>query len=225
MAEEPLARFNALPPDEAEAELLACCAAPSWAAAVVAGRPYADRASVLAASADAFARMPAADLSAAIAAHTRIGDRGTGDSAGPAALSRDTARRGEPSRGTAGHEGHFHSDLSGEGAPHARDGDMRAGDMRAGESRDGEWSRQEQAGVAGASADTLAALAAGNRAYEERFGQVFLICATGLSAAEMLAALRTRLGNDPETEAKIVREELGKITGLRLRKLLGGDRT
>jgi 2-oxo-4-hydroxy-4-carboxy-5-ureidoimidazoline decarboxylase len=41
----------------------------------------------------------------------------------------------------------------------------------------------------------------------------------------MLAALRTRLGNDPDTEAKIVREELGKITGLRLQKLLGGDRT
>jgi 2-oxo-4-hydroxy-4-carboxy-5-ureidoimidazoline decarboxylase len=220
MAEEPLARFNALPPDEAEAELLACCAAPSWAAAVVAGRPYADSASVLAASADAFARMPAADLSAAIAAHPRIGDRGTGDSAGPAASSRDAAGRGGPSRGPAGHEGHFHPDLSGEGAPHAR-----AGDMPAGESRDGEWSRQEQAGVAGASADTLAALAAGNRAYEERFGQVFLICATGLSAAEMLATLRTRLGNDPDTEAKIVREELGKITGLRLRKLLGGDRT
>ena len=208
MAEEPLARFNALPPDEAEAELLACCAAPSWAAAVVAGRPYADRASVLATSADAFARMPAADLSAAIAAHPRIGDRGTGDSAGAAASSRDTAGRGEPSRGPAGHEG-----------------DTRDGESRAGESRDGEWSRQEQAGVAGASADTLAALAAGNRAYEERFGQVFLICATGLSAAEMLAALRTRLGNDPDTEAKIVREELGKITGLRLQKLLGGDRT
>jgi 2-oxo-4-hydroxy-4-carboxy-5-ureidoimidazoline decarboxylase len=79
--------------------------------------------------------------------------------------------------------------------------------------------------VADASADTLAALAAGNRTYEERFGQVFLICATGLSAAEMLTALRARLGNDADTEAKIVREELRKITGLRLRKLLGGDPT
>jgi 2-oxo-4-hydroxy-4-carboxy-5-ureidoimidazoline decarboxylase len=77
--------------------------------------------------------------------------------------------------------------------------------------------------VAGANADTLAALATGNGAYEERFGQVFLICATGLSATEMLAALRARLGNDAGTEAKIVRDELRKITGLRLRKLLGGD--
>jgi 2-oxo-4-hydroxy-4-carboxy-5-ureidoimidazoline decarboxylase len=199
MAEERLARFNALPPGEAEAELLACCAAPSWAAAVAAGRPYATIASVLAASDDAFVRMPAADLSAAVAAHPRIGDRATSDTAGSAASSPDTAGRGELTRVSPGHEG--------------RDGDTR----------DGEWSRQEQAGVAGASVDSMAALAVGNRSYEERFGQVFLICATGLSAAEMLAALRTRLGNDPDTEAKIVREELRKITGLRLRKLLGGD--
>jgi 2-oxo-4-hydroxy-4-carboxy-5-ureidoimidazoline decarboxylase len=214
MAEEPLARFNALPPAEAEAELLACCAAPSWAAVVAAGRPYASLASVLAASHDAFVRMPAAELSAAVAAHPRIGERGTGDVNVPSASSRDVAGRGEPLRDPAGHEGHLHPDLSGEGALHAREG-----------ARVGEWSRREQAGVAGASADTLAALTTGNRAYEERFGQVFLICATDLSAAEMLAALRARLGNDPNTEAKIVREELRKITALRLRKLLGGDRT
>jgi 2-oxo-4-hydroxy-4-carboxy-5-ureidoimidazoline decarboxylase len=253
MAEEPLARFNALPPDEAEAELLACCATPSWAAAVAAGRPYATIASVLAASDDAFARLPAADLSAAVAAHPRIGDRATSDTAGPAASSPDPAGRGEPLRHPAAHEGHLYPDLSGEGALHARGGNARSGKARSGarggkarsgkarsgarggkarggnardgDTRDGEWSRQEQAGVAGASADTIAALAAGNKAYEERFGQVFLICATGLSAAEMLTALRTRLGNDPDTEAEIVREELRKITGLRLRKLLGGDGT
>jgi 2-oxo-4-hydroxy-4-carboxy-5-ureidoimidazoline decarboxylase len=214
MAEEPLTRFNALPTNGAEGELLDCCSAPAWAATVAAGRPYANLASVLAASDRAFAAMTAADLTAAVAAHPRIGDRGTGEPPRPAASSEDTARGGEPSRIPAGHEGHLHSDL-GEGAPHAKEGDTR----------DGEWSRQEQAGVADASADTLVALAAGNRAYEERFGQVFLICATGLSAAEVLAALRARLGNDVDTETKIVRGELCKITSLRLRKLLGGDRT
>jgi 2-oxo-4-hydroxy-4-carboxy-5-ureidoimidazoline decarboxylase len=198
MAEEPLARFSALPTGEAEEELLTCCAAPSWAAALAAGRPYPNLASVLAASDKAFAAMTAADLTAAVAAHPRIGDRGPGDPAGPPASSKDAARRREPARIPARHEGG---------------------------TRDGAWSRQEQAGVADASADTLAALAAGNRTYEERFGQVFLICATGLSAAEMLTALRARLGNDADTEAKIVREELRKITGLRLRKLLGGDPT
>jgi 2-oxo-4-hydroxy-4-carboxy-5-ureidoimidazoline decarboxylase len=215
MAEEPLARFNALPAREGEEGLLTCCAAPSWAAALAAGRPYANFASVLAASDRAFAAMTAADLTAAVAAHPRIGDRGASESAGPAASSKDVARRGEPSRIPARHEGHLHPDLSGEGALHAKEGGTR----------DGGWSRQEQAGVAGASANTLAALAAGNRTYEERFGQVFLICATGLSAAEMLTALRARLGNDADTEAKVVREELRKITGLRLRKLLGGDST
>jgi len=215
MAEEPLARFSALPTGEAQEELLTCCAAPSWAAALAAGRPYPNLASVLAASDKAFAAMTAADLTAAVAAHPRIGDRGPGDPAGPPASSKDAARRREPSRVPAGHEGHLHPDLSGEGALHAKEGGTR----------DGAWSRQEQAGVSDASADTLAALAAGNRTYEERFGQVFLICATGLSAAEMLTALRARLGNDADTEAKIVREELRKITGLRLRKLLGGDPT
>jgi 2-oxo-4-hydroxy-4-carboxy-5-ureidoimidazoline decarboxylase len=62
----------------------------------------------------------------------------------------------------------------------------------------------------------------GNRAYEERFGHVFLICATGLSAAEMLAALRERLGNDVEAERAAVRAELAKIVDLRLARLAGG---
>jgi 2-oxo-4-hydroxy-4-carboxy-5-ureidoimidazoline decarboxylase len=224
MADEPLARLNALPPDEADAELLTCCAAPSWVAAVSAGRPYTDLASVLAASDTAFARMTAADMSAAVAAHARIGDRRTGEPTGPAAPSKQTGQRGDPSRTPAGHEGNLRSDPSDEVALHARE-PVHDGATREPDRRDGVWSRQEQAGVAGASADTLAALAAGNRAYEERFGQVFLICATGLSAAAMLAALRTRLGNDADTEAKIVREELRKITGLRLRKLLGGEGT
>jgi 2-oxo-4-hydroxy-4-carboxy-5-ureidoimidazoline decarboxylase len=63
-------------------------------------------------------------------------------------------------------------------------------------------------------------LAAGNREYEKRFDRVFLICATGLSAAEMLASLRERLTHDPVTEAAVVREELRKIALLRLGKVL-----
>lgn len=81
------------------------------------------------------------------------------------------------------------------------------------------WARSEQAGVSGAGEDTRAALAQGNRAYEERFGHVFLICATGKSATEMLGALRGRLGNDPATELRIAATEEAKITRLRLAKL------
>ncbi len=80
----------------------------------------------------------------------------------------------------------------------------------------------EQAGMDGAAADLRAELVAANRAYEERFGHVFLICATGLGAAEMLAALRARYGNDAAAERTVVRAELAKIVDLRLAKLAAG---
>lgn len=81
------------------------------------------------------------------------------------------------------------------------------------------WSRQEQSGV-DRDADTQRALAEGNRAYEERFGRVFLICATGLPADQILASLESRLANDEETEAGVVAEELRKIALLRLRRVV-----
>ena len=83
------------------------------------------------------------------------------------------------------------------------------------------FSRQEQSGTRGADSDTLAELADLNRRYADRFGHVFLVCATGRTAAEMLAIGRKRLGNDPETELAIAAEEQRKITRLRLEKLLG----
>ncbi|MCL5287523.1 MAG: 2-oxo-4-hydroxy-4-carboxy-5-ureidoimidazoline decarboxylase, partial [Acidobacteria bacterium] len=82
------------------------------------------------------------------------------------------------------------------------------------------WSEQEQAGARGADASTQAALAEANRAYEARFGHIFIICATGQTPAEMLAACRQRLANDPEKEIGIAAAELRRITQLRLEKLL-----
>lgn len=79
-------------------------------------------------------------------------------------------------------------------------------------------SAAEQSGVADSS---RAALAAGNARYEERFGHVFLICATGLSGEQMRAALEERLGNDPATERAVATAELEKITVLRVAKELG----
>ncbi|MEU8380042.1 2-oxo-4-hydroxy-4-carboxy-5-ureidoimidazoline decarboxylase [Streptosporangium sp. NPDC048865] len=87
--------------------------------------------------------------------------------------------------------------------------------------REAAWSRGEQAGVSTAGREVLDRLAEGNRAYERRFGHVYLICATGLSAEEMLVRLTERLGNDEDTERDVVRAELAKITRLRLAKLLG----
>jgi 2-oxo-4-hydroxy-4-carboxy-5-ureidoimidazoline decarboxylase len=92
-----------------------------------------------------------------------------------------------------------------------------AGHPRIGARASGQ-SAAEQSGVADSS---RAALADGNRDYEERFGHVFLICATGLSGEEMLAALRERLGNDPLTERTVATSQLRKITVLRVRKALG----
>jgi 2-oxo-4-hydroxy-4-carboxy-5-ureidoimidazoline decarboxylase len=97
----------------------------------------------------------------------------------------------------------------------------RIGERAAGPGREAGWSREEQAGVAEAGAEIQEDLAVGNLAYEERFGHVFLICATGLSAEAMLARLRERLGNDPDTEHEVVRAELGKIVDLRLGKAFG----
>lgn len=89
--------------------------------------------------------------------------------------------------------------------------------------RDGDaWSAEEQAGMNDASRRLEAEIREGNRAYEAKFGHVFLICATGLSATEMAEALERRLDNDPETELRVAAAEQAKITELRLRKLATG---
>lgn len=96
-----------------------------------------------------------------------------------------------------------------------------AGHPRIGErTREGSPSRREQAGLAGISSSLGEALAEGNRAYEERFGHVYLVCATGRSAPELLAVLQERLGHDPAQERRVLRDELGKINRLRLKRLL-----
>jgi OHCU decarboxylase len=97
----------------------------------------------------------------------------------------------------------------------------RIGDRAQGVSTEASWSRKEQSGV-GDDPGARRELAEGNRQYEERFGRVFLICATGLSAQDMLTNLRERLMHDDVTEAKVVHEELRKIALLRLAKVVDG---
>lgn len=155
--------FNALPSDAAEERLFACLANRSWAARVVAGRPYTGIDDVMRSAEAAWSGLPDADWLRAFAAHPRIGERG----------------------------GH---------APESSD--------------------VEQKRVTGGAAETLATLAHENRAYEARFGHVFLISASGRTAEEILAALRERMGNDPATELRIAAHEQRKITRLRLEKLL-----
>lgn len=79
-------------------------------------------------------------------------------------------------------------------------------------------SSAEQSGVTGS-----AELVAANREYEQTFGHVYLVCATGKTGPELLEILRQRLGNDPATERRVVREELGKINRIRLQRLVEPD--
>jgi len=91
---------------------------------------------------------------------------------------------------------------------------------RIGEATPSKWSEEEQAGARWAATATLSDLATANRIYYERFGFIFIICATGRSADQMLAALRARLENDRETELKNAAEQQRLITRLRLLMIL-----
>jgi allantoinase len=100
---------------------------------------------------------------------------------------------------------------------HPQIGDLDA--LRAKFASTAGWASAEQAGVSHTPEATLHALAAGNRDYEARFGYIFIICATGKTADEMLSTLLSRLAHDPEAELLVAAEEQAKITRLRLRKL------
>ena len=98
-----------------------------------------------------------------------------------------------------------------------------AGHPRIGERAQGghsAFSASEQSGMSSAPDELTRLMRAGNLEYEERFGRVYLVCATGLSAQELYTRLMTRLDNDAETEDRVARAELAKINRLRLRRLL-----
>jgi OHCU decarboxylase len=104
-------------------------------------------------------------------------------------------------------------------ASHPRIGERKAATPQS--SQAAAWSAQEQAGTQTSADEIRAALAEANRAYEERFGYIYIVCATGKSSEEMLALCQQRLNNDYETELQIAAEEQRKITEIRLRKLIG----
>jgi len=116
---------------------------------------------------------------------------------------------------------------------HPRIGQTKIGETKIGETRIGEtkapkeasqqsaaWSGQEQREVAEGGESAKVALAEGNREYERRFGQIFIVCATGKGPEEILTILQRRLGNDPTLELREAAEHLRQITQLRLRKWL-----
>lgn len=101
---------------------------------------------------------------------------------------------------------------------HPKIGEKSAAEKVSDEAR--RWSEDEQSATGKSSAETMMELAAANREYERRFGFIFIVCAMGKTAEEMLSLLSSRLGNDADTELRIAAEEQRRIMHLRLKKLL-----
>lgn len=101
---------------------------------------------------------------------------------------------------------------------HPKIGDLKSLEKKFASTKD--WASGEQAGVNVASPETIQELADANEAYEKKFGYIFIVCATGKSADEMLVMLKTRLLNNPENEFRIAKDEQNKITHIRLDKLI-----
>ncbi len=101
---------------------------------------------------------------------------------------------------------------------HPKIGERKAAAGQTAESQ--RWSEQEQRAAANAAPTLLEELARANQAYHERFGYIFIVCASGKSADEMLALLRERMKNDPESELRVAAGEQAKIMRLRLEKML-----
>jgi len=101
---------------------------------------------------------------------------------------------------------------------HPKIGQKKAASPVAAQSQ--QWSAQEQRGVESAGEAALEKLARLNRTYEEKFGFIFIVCATGKSTDEILALLDERMRNDAAAELRVAAAEQAKITELRLRKLL-----
>ncbi|MFI9009507.1 2-oxo-4-hydroxy-4-carboxy-5-ureidoimidazoline decarboxylase [Actinosynnema sp. NPDC053489] len=110
-----------------------------------------------------------------------------------------------------------HADLSDDEVRAAIAGHPRIGERAGGDGVAARWSADEQSGVASSLADRLRAA---NAAYEDRFGHIYLVCATGLTGERVLADLTARMANPPDAELRVVNRELAKIAALRLEKVL-----
>jgi 2-oxo-4-hydroxy-4-carboxy-5-ureidoimidazoline decarboxylase len=161
--------LNSLPLAAASAALTRCCGAQRWVEQMLARRPFASSAQLLAAAREVWARLDRGDYLEAFSHHPRIGA--------------DVDQLAEQFASTSS------------------------------------LSAREQSGTSTANRATLLELHTDNQRYLERFGYIFIVCATGKSAAEMLELLRARLTNDPGQELAIAAEEQAKITAIRLLQL------
>lgn len=164
-----LERWNRLPQDEAEYEILPCCGSREWARRMAARRPFEGVVQLLAVAGKEWSNSGERDWDEAFRSHPRIGE----------------TRAALPAHG-----------------------------------RSAAWSAQEQRQTAGEDDAVKVALAEANREYEERFNRIFIVCASGKTASEILEIVRRRLQNDPETELREAVEQQRQIMELRIRKWL-----
>jgi 2-oxo-4-hydroxy-4-carboxy-5-ureidoimidazoline decarboxylase len=168
---EVLARWNALPQEEAAREILPCCGSETWATRLASKRPIGDDVSLLETSDAIWRSLDESDWLEAFRSHPRIGE-------------------------------------------------SRADKTIAAQSS--AWSEQEQQKAAAADEAVKTALKWGNREYEQKFGRIFIVCATGKSAGEILEILRRRLHNDDAAELLQAAEEQRQIMHIRLNKWIAG---
>lgn len=161
--------FNSLPNAQAREALALCCVSRRWIDAMLAGRPYASRAGLLAHSDAVWSELDQADFLEAFEGHPKIGD---------------------------------------------------VGSLRAKYAASGALAAHEQSGVSEADEATIQRLARGNERYEQRFGFIFIVCASGKSAQQMCALLEQRLENERDAELRVAAEEQRKILTLRLEQML-----
>ncbi len=214
-----IGRLNELDGDAAEAALLACCGSRAWAAAVARSRPFADAAALFVTADRIWWNLAPSDWLEAFRAHPRIGETAPAEAS---LKTRPTPEAGLKTRPTT--ESDEVAKTAAGWASRPVDESLQTDVGRVFRPADeGRWSAQEQSGVRTADDTTRAALASANREYERRFGHIFLVCATGKSADEMLGLLRVRLDNDPDTELRIAAHEQRTITRLRLEEFLAGQ--
>jgi allantoicase len=164
-----VARFNRLPKTQTQKALLDCCGSKTWAAKMLARRPFADRAAILHAADAIWKDLAQKDCLEAFRHHPPIGGK------------KAKARQSGAAK---------------------------------------KWSAGEQSAAQQGAVSTLEEIAKANEAYQLKFGHVFLICATGKTAGEILESLKRRIANEAAAELSIAAEEQRKITRLRLEKLL-----
>jgi 2-oxo-4-hydroxy-4-carboxy-5-ureidoimidazoline decarboxylase len=164
-----LKHWNALPPDEAAAEILSCCGSRAWAACLAGKRPFANEQALFTTADYCWQNLPEEDWLEAFRSHPRIGEQ------------------------------------------HAQ---KKTTTVSAA------WSRSEQSRMSEADDGILQRMREGHRQYEERFGRIFIVCASGKQPAEMLRILERRLANDATQELKESAVQQQQIMQLRLRKWL-----